>query len=526
MPSSNSPASPPTPTGVTPSVQTRSPSASRRQWSSWDRSMPLHYDLTLRIDPSLPGPSHIGQKAAKVFAVDSDSVTAPATDHTNIVATLPPLSTWPRRKWDRQPIARHANFSLRHHVRFGNTGSPTALHRYIAMYQTFADPNAHSDVHLRIYWSHADDPRGLYGVQSYLMHAYMNATGSTHYPVILGGDWKLMAFHMLVHMYDTSPEDVQWFALGAEGTVWFPRQVQALVTSLDVDPMQTYVYMGEVSESKDRQRTHGNMAGAGGGMLISRALAAQLHKHHAWCVQHLAKGDPGFFGADLIKACIDAVAVKVGIPAGVPLTRVPMFNPLELMGQGWPSGRAYLSARVSRAPPVTLSDLENLPPLFSSGMLTRMLAVHDWWHLVEQMPRTLMFRRFFVHVRGRDVGREATIVVTFGLHVRVYERVVTDVDHPVDFDGPITKDPEMWGADWLTENAQVSATNKWTWPNEETSFTDFWIHEYDERDGGLTVYLEEGNRAKFGIRAKCEGAGEGNVLTLCSIPEVVDGWVQ
>ncbi|ORZ32999.1 hypothetical protein BCR44DRAFT_275129 [Catenaria anguillulae PL171] len=345
---------------------------------------------------------------------------------------------------------------------------------------------------------------------------------------------------MLSHMYSTAPSSVHWFMVGDDDTTWFPHVLHPLLASLDLDPTRDSAYLGDTSESNRQSNIFGHtMAFGGGGMAISRALAARVYAKLDWCLSEL----DDFYGDGLMRSCIERVTQTDGLGPAVHLTRVPVFNQVDLLEWGH-KGREYFSARFSRAAPVTLHHTDHAPPLIS-GIANRAVGTYKMWHLTRRMPIELMFRRFMVHlpklpvvnmIMGHDaVGRAAneatsatqkqqqqheamqTVVITYGFHVRVYQGLQRplDVDHNVDFDSDIPTTPDFVGIDWLLERETLGGAaveqhpdDESKWPKRNLEYADYWLAEVDEVRGRM-VYVDERSGKRLAVQVLCPKSDSG-----------------
>lgn len=108
-------------------------------------------------------------------------------------------------------------------------------------------------------------------------------------------------------------EDVRWFVMGDDDTVFFPENLVRVLQKYD---HKHFYYIGSSSESHLQNIFFSyNMAFGGGGFAISYPLAKALEKMQDGCIQRY----PGLFTSDdRIQACMTEL--------GVPLTKEQGFH--------------------------------------------------------------------------------------------------------------------------------------------------------------------------------------------------------
>ena len=108
-------------------------------------------------------------------------------------------------------------------------------------------------------------------------------------------------------------EEVRWFVMGDDDTVFFPDNMVAVLRKYDHEEMY---YVGAPSESVEQDVMHSyGTAFGGGGFAVSYPAAAALAEAIDGCLGRYRF----FFGSDeRVKACLSEL--------GVPLTREPGFH--------------------------------------------------------------------------------------------------------------------------------------------------------------------------------------------------------
>ncbi|ORZ29253.1 hypothetical protein BCR44DRAFT_290510 [Catenaria anguillulae PL171] len=352
---------------------------------------------------------------------------------------------------------------------------------------------------------------------------------------------------MLPYMFLTSRPSTRWFLLGTDATIWLPGNVLAFLNTLPIDPLHVPAFFADPSP-----RTQSI---AGGGIIISYALAKLVHQHADLSCSFAAMMETGKRGDDMLRECIDRImrlsysshphgrtnedhanATTTGTgmdnspspPLSLSkhhqvrtLTRLPMFNSIDMHNtrDGIDllalSGSAYLAARLSRAAPFTLHNLLALPPA-QFGVYNRRYGAYKLWHLVSRLPGALQFRRFFIHL---DPHHHGTAVFTYGLSVRVYEMKVESLDHTVDLDNKHLPVGQVGGIEWVLDekiedvpigikDGSVDMHAESNWPHRHSDYEEYWLAEVDERDNKM-VYVCERLRRKFMLQVKCAGTGTG-----------------
>lgn len=141
-------------------------------------------------------------------------------------------------------------------------------------------------------------------------------------------------------------EDVRWFVMGDDDTVFFPDNLVRVLQKYDHKKMY---YIGSNSETHLQNINFAyDMAFGGGGFAISYPLALSIENMQDGCIQRYT----GLYGSDdRIQACLAEL--------GVPLTKEPGFHQCDVHG----NLLGLLTAHPV-APIVTLHHLEIVEPIF------------------------------------------------------------------------------------------------------------------------------------------------------------------
>jgi hypothetical protein len=117
---------------------------------------------------------------------------------------------------------------------------------------------------------------------------------------------------------DTARDELRWFVMGDDDTVFFPDNLVAVLGKYDHEEMY---YVGAPSESVEQNVMHSyGMAFGGGGFAVSYPAAAALAKAMDGCLDRYVY----FYGSDQrVQACLAEL--------GVPLTREPGFHQVSIL---------------------------------------------------------------------------------------------------------------------------------------------------------------------------------------------------
>ncbi|ORZ35027.1 hypothetical protein BCR44DRAFT_1434946 [Catenaria anguillulae PL171] len=466
--------SPVTDSSLAPTADTSTPRTDHELESSPQSDPRYNITLTLIVDRSLPAPIGAKNRTARPFLIT-------ATSESLVSSSLDTTSN---------------NTSMRWTAPFHRRGNPVTIQRSATACYTFGQL---PDLDYRVVWVAEDDPEAMHGKRTFLMESFKRVCGK--YPIIMYGEPNRLDrtmhrkwFKQMSYLYTTAPNTTKWFIQGDDDTFWFPDVLMAHLRSLDVDPLVDSVYLGDICESVRQVR----------------ALAARIAANYQYCIK---VREQDFVGDIMMMQCIEDLTRVDGKGKKVTLTR------LDLMDWDWAKGaREYLSLHMSQVAPATLHHIEYMRPLFG-GTPNKFMAVHDLWHMMTPIPIRLRFRRFMVNVVGAG-----TAVITFGYHVRVYDkRLPLGIEHHVDFDSNLSRDPEWLKIEVPLDDDKYAGTTEEQWPERRLDYRDFWIYEYDaERD--TLVYIHEETRDKFALTCTtADGVKVGTIRTMCgSVEEVTD----
>ncbi|KAL5209034.1 hypothetical protein ABZP36_004657 [Zizania latifolia] len=193
-------------------------------------------------------------------------------------------------------------------------------------------------------------------------------------------------------------DEVRWFAMGDDDTVFFPDNLVAVLRKYDHEEMY---YVGAPSESVEQDVMHSyGMAFGGGGFAVSYPAAAELAKAIDGCLDRYSQ----FYGSDQrVQACLSEL--------GIPLTREPGFHQVDVRGDAY----GMLAAHPV-APLVSLHHLDHIEPI-SPGARTALDAVRPLVGASRlDPPRSL--QQALCYQRGP--GYTWSVSVAWGYTVQLY----------------------------------------------------------------------------------------------------------
>ncbi|KAL6907603.1 hypothetical protein ACP4OV_002642 [Aristida adscensionis] len=193
-------------------------------------------------------------------------------------------------------------------------------------------------------------------------------------------------------------EEVRWFVMGDDDTVFFPDNLVAVLRKYDHEEMY---YVGAPSESVEQDVMHSyGMAFGGGGFAVSYPAAAALAKAMDGCLERYR----WFYGSDQrVQACLAEL--------GVPLTREPGFHQVDIRGDAY----GMLAAHPV-APLVSLHHLDHIQPISPRGK-TALDAVRPLVGASRLDPARSL-QQSFCYQHGP--GYTWSVAVAWGYTVQVY----------------------------------------------------------------------------------------------------------
>ncbi|XP_010674122.2 uncharacterized protein LOC104890362 [Beta vulgaris subsp. vulgaris] len=241
------------------------------------------------------------------------------------------------------------------------------------------------------------------GLDDYPILEVSEDTSRFGYSYRRGSRSALRMTRIVSEMVRMDLEDVRWFVMGDDDTVFFPDNLVKVLQKYDHNNMY---YIGSNSEThiQNIYFTY-DMAFGGGGFAISYPLALAIEKMQDTCIQRYT----GLYGSDdRIQACLAEL--------GVPLTKEPGFHQCDVYGSLF----GLLTAHPV-APLVSLHHIEIVDPLFPY-----MGRLESLQHL--EAPMKLDSEALMQQSICYDRSRNWTISVSWGYAVQIIRGFVTPRD--------------------------------------------------------------------------------------------------
>lgn len=126
---------------------------------------------------------------------------------------------------------------------------------------------------------------------------------------------------IVAESYRLGLEDVRWFVMGDDDTVFFPDNLVTVLSKYDHNQMY---YIGANSESVEQDVMHSyGMAFGGGGFAISYSLAEQLNRTLDGCIDRYRN----LYGSDQrIEVCTSEIGVPLTINLGLHQVRTRILS--------------------------------------------------------------------------------------------------------------------------------------------------------------------------------------------------------
>ncbi|KAK6152482.1 hypothetical protein DH2020_015117 [Rehmannia glutinosa] len=208
---------------------------------------------------------------------------------------------------------------------------------------------------------------------------------------------------ILKESFELGFENVRWFVMGDDDTVFFAENLVDVLSKYDYEQMY---YIGSNSESVEQDLEHSyGMGYGGGGFAISYPLAAELVRILDGCIDRYAAA----YGSDQkIGGCVSEI--------GVPVTKELGFHQMDIRGSPY----GLLSAH-PLAPLVSLHHLDYIQPLFPGE--NRVGSIKRLIHAYKSDPsRTL--QHSFCH----DTNLNWSVSISWGYNMQLYPFLVTAKD--------------------------------------------------------------------------------------------------
>ncbi|KAA0044110.1 uncharacterized protein E5676_scaffold352G001460 [Cucumis melo var. makuwa] len=225
-------------------------------------------------------------------------------------------------------------------------------------------------------------------------------TSKFNYTCWYGFRSAIRVARIIKETYEMGLENVRWFVMGDDDTVFFVDNLIDMLGRYDHNQMY---YIGANSESVEQDVVHSYaMAYGGGGFAISYPLATVLVQILDGCIDRYAH----MYGSDQkIQGCITEI--------GVPLTKELGFHQLDIRGN--PYG---ILAAHPIAPLVSLHHLDYVQSIFPA--MTQPDSLKKLYKAYETDPS-----RALQHSFCYDTVRNWSVSVSWGYSVQLYPWLVT-----------------------------------------------------------------------------------------------------
>ncbi|KAL3531789.1 hypothetical protein ACH5RR_005310 [Cinchona calisaya] len=228
--------------------------------------------------------------------------------------------------------------------------------------------------------------------------------------------------------FELGLENVRWFVMGDDDTVFFTENLLNVLSKYDHNEMY---YIGGNSESVEQDVIHSYTMGyGGGGFAISYPLAAVLVRVLDGCINRYAS----FYGSDQkIGGCMTEI--------GVPITKELGFHQIDIRGN--PYG---LLAAHPLAPLVSLHHLDYVQPIFPG--MNRIDSVKNLVEAYRSDPSRALQQSICY-----DLNRNWSISVSWGYTIQLYPYLVTAKDLATPLRTFLTW--RSWSQDPFTFNTRI-----------------------------------------------------------------------
>ncbi|KAK9123898.1 hypothetical protein Sjap_013500 [Stephania japonica] len=205
---------------------------------------------------------------------------------------------------------------------------------------------------------------------------------------------------IVLESFKLGMEDVRWFVMGDDDTVFFMENLVDLLSKYDHNQM---VYIGGNSESVEQDVIHSyGMAYGGGGFAISYPLAKELVPVLDGCIDRYHY----FFGSDeRVGACVAEIGVRT--------IHEPGFHQVDIRGSAY----GLLSAHPT-TPLVSLHHLDYVEPLIPNK--TREDSLRALHRAYKRDPARALQKSVCY-----DLQRNWSVSVSWGYTVQIHSRLIT-----------------------------------------------------------------------------------------------------
>lgn len=213
---------------------------------------------------------------------------------------------------------------------------------------------------------------------------------------------------IVAESYSLGLDNVRWFVMGDDDTVFFPENLVAVLGKYDHREMY---YVGAQSESVEQDEMHSyGMAFGGGGFAVSMPTAAALAPAIDGCLDRYSR----YWGSDQrVMYCLSEI--------GVPLTREPGFHQVDIRGD--PYG---MLAAHPIAPLVSLHHLDYVKPIFPTGLnqldSLKSMVQASWSDQARILQQT------FCYHSDSASSSNWSVSVSWGYTVQIYPSILLPKD--------------------------------------------------------------------------------------------------
>ncbi|KAK7350042.1 hypothetical protein VNO77_08085 [Canavalia gladiata] len=277
-------------------------------------------------------------------------------------------------------------------------------------------------------WLEEDIPTNEIWPETLPSYKVSGNTSSFKYTCDYGSRSAIRLARILKETFELGLENVRWFVMGDDDTVFFTENLVTVLEKYDHNEMY---YIGGNSESVEQNVIHSyGLAYGGGGFAVSYPLAAALVKIFDGCIERYAS----LYGSDQrVHACVNEI--------GVPITKELGFHQIDI--RGYPYG---LLAAHPVAALVSLHHLDYVEPMFPNT--TRLVSLKKLVSAYKMDPgRTLQQSICY------DPRRNWSISVSWGYSVQLYPSIQTSSELQTPFQ--TFKTWRTWSSEPFTFNTRT-----------------------------------------------------------------------
>ncbi|KAL8170656.1 hypothetical protein V2J09_022460 [Rumex salicifolius] len=314
-------------------------------------------------------------------------------------------------------------FHLHHHPISSNTTTKTVpsttpsttLHNILFSIASSSSSFTHRYSYLRL-WYNPNETRVLIFLDKpqplqngpFPQIMISETTSNFHYTFQSGHRSAIRVARMVKEAVYQGDSSIKWFVFGDDDTVFFPKNVEYVLSNYDHN---RWYYLGSRSESLEQNvKMSFDMAYGGGGFAISAPLAKVLASVLDSCIIRY----PHLYGSDSrVFSCLSELGVSITLELG--------FHQFDVRG----STLGLLMAH-PLSPALSLHHLDVIEPLFPS-----MNRIESLQHLFKVVPfdPTRIFQQIICYSSVYNLS----ISISWGYVVQIYEgyEFLTDLISPL-----------------------------------------------------------------------------------------------